>query len=126
LKPNTAKLFIEKIKNNFNQRYEFKNKQQTLKNIMFGNIRDFMVILPVDNAQGRDILGRRDLTAWHRALLHSPSAQSRVAGFRVYKRAFNEAKFDLTPVWARLAQSSATHGRMTLASRFLEVEVQPL
>jgi hypothetical protein len=24
--------------------------------------RDFMVILPVDNAQGRDILGRRDLT----------------------------------------------------------------
>gem|GEM_PF-4157096 len=26
------------------------------------SIRDFMVILPVDNAQGRDVLGRRDLT----------------------------------------------------------------
>jgi len=39
LKPNTAKLLIEKIKNNFNQRYEFKNKQHTLENIMFENIR---------------------------------------------------------------------------------------
>jgi len=40
LKPNTAKLLIEKIKNNFNQRYEFKNKQHTLENIMFENIRE--------------------------------------------------------------------------------------
>jgi len=40
LKPNTAKLMIEKIKNNFNQRYEFKNKQHTLENIMFENIRE--------------------------------------------------------------------------------------
>jgi len=40
LKPNTAKLFIEKIKNNFNQRYEFKNKQYALENIMFENIRE--------------------------------------------------------------------------------------
>jgi len=40
LKPNTAKLFIEKIKNNFNQRYEFKNKQHTPENIMFENIRE--------------------------------------------------------------------------------------
>jgi len=31
---------IEKIKNNFNQRYEFKNKQHTLENIMFENIRE--------------------------------------------------------------------------------------
>ena len=38
LKPNTAKLLIEKIKNNFNQRYEFRNKQHTLENIMFENI----------------------------------------------------------------------------------------
>jgi len=40
LKPNTAKLLIEKIKNNFNQRYEFRNKQHTLENIMFENIRE--------------------------------------------------------------------------------------
>jgi len=40
LKPDTAKLLIEKIKNNFNQRYEFKNKQHTLENIMFENIRE--------------------------------------------------------------------------------------
>jgi len=35
LKPNTAKLLIEKIKNNFNQRYEFRNKQYALENIIF-------------------------------------------------------------------------------------------
>jgi len=40
LKPNIAKLLIEKIKNNFNQRYEFKNKQYALENIMFENIRE--------------------------------------------------------------------------------------
>ena len=40
LKPNTAKLLIEKIKNNFNQRYEFRNKQYALENIMFQNIRE--------------------------------------------------------------------------------------
>ena len=45
LKPNTAKLLIEKIKNNFNQRYEFKNKQQTLENIMFGNIRELSIYI---------------------------------------------------------------------------------
>jgi len=39
LKPNTAKQLIEKIKDNFNQRYEFRNKQHTLENIMFENIR---------------------------------------------------------------------------------------
>jgi len=40
LKPNTAKLLVEKIKNNFNQRYEFRNKQYALENIIFKNIRD--------------------------------------------------------------------------------------
>jgi len=40
LKPNTAKLLIEKIKDNFNQRYEFRNKQHTLENFMFENIRE--------------------------------------------------------------------------------------
>jgi CRISPR-associated protein Cas1 len=40
LKPDTAKMLIEKIKNNFNNRYEFKNKQHTLENIMFENIRE--------------------------------------------------------------------------------------
>jgi CRISPR-associated protein Cas1 len=40
LKPNIAKLSIEKIKDNFNKRYEFKNKQHTLENIMFDNIRE--------------------------------------------------------------------------------------
>jgi len=40
LKSNTAKLLIEKIKNNFNQRYEFRNKQYALENIMFENIRE--------------------------------------------------------------------------------------
>ena len=40
LKPNTAKLLIEKITNNFNKRYEFRNKQHTLDNIMFENVRE--------------------------------------------------------------------------------------
>jgi len=40
LKTNTAKLLIEKIKINFNQRYEFRNKQYALENIMFENIRE--------------------------------------------------------------------------------------
>ena len=40
LKSNTAKLLVEKIKNNFNQRYEFRNKQYALENIMFENIRE--------------------------------------------------------------------------------------
>ena len=40
LKPNTAKMLIEKIENNFNNRYEFKNKKHTLENIMFENIRE--------------------------------------------------------------------------------------
>jgi len=40
LKPHKAKLLIEKIKNNFNQRYEFRNKQYALENIMFENIRE--------------------------------------------------------------------------------------
>jgi len=40
LKPHTAKLLIEKIKNNFNQCYEFRNKQHALENIMFENIRE--------------------------------------------------------------------------------------
>ena len=40
LKPDTAKLLIEKIKNNFNKRYEFRNKQHTLENIIFENVRE--------------------------------------------------------------------------------------
>ena len=40
LKPDTAKILIEKIKNNFNKRYEFKNKQYTLDNIMLENVRE--------------------------------------------------------------------------------------
>jgi CRISPR-associated protein Cas1 len=40
LRPDTAKLLIEKIKNNFNKRYEFRNKQHTLDNIMFENVRE--------------------------------------------------------------------------------------
>ena len=40
LKPDTAKLLIEKIKNNFNQPYEFRNKQHILENIMSENIRE--------------------------------------------------------------------------------------
>ena len=39
-KTKTAKLLIEKIKNNFNQRYEFRNKQYALENMMFENIRE--------------------------------------------------------------------------------------
>ena len=39
LKPNTAKLLIERIKENFNRRYEFRNKQYTLDNILFENVR---------------------------------------------------------------------------------------
>ena len=40
LRPNIAKLLIDKIKNNFNKRYEFKNKQYTLDNIMLENVRE--------------------------------------------------------------------------------------
>ena len=39
LRPDTAKLLIEKIKNNFNKRYEFRNKQYVLDVIMFENVR---------------------------------------------------------------------------------------
>ena len=39
LRPDTAKLLIEKIMNNFNRRYSFNNKQHTLENIMFENVR---------------------------------------------------------------------------------------
>ncbi len=41
LKPETAKKFIEIIRNNFNHRYAFKNKQYTFENIMFENVRGF-------------------------------------------------------------------------------------
>ena len=41
LKPDTAKSLIEKIENNFNKRYEFRNKRHTLDNIMFENVREF-------------------------------------------------------------------------------------
>ena len=40
LRPDTAKILIEKLKNNFNKRYEFRNKQHTLDNIMFENVRE--------------------------------------------------------------------------------------
>ena len=39
LKPDTAKQLIERIKENFNRRYEFRNKQHTLDNILYENIR---------------------------------------------------------------------------------------
>ena len=39
LRPKTAKLLIEKIKDNFNKRYQFKNKQFTLDNILYENVR---------------------------------------------------------------------------------------
>ena len=40
LRPDTAKLLIEKIKDNFNKRYEFRNKQYALDVIMFENVRE--------------------------------------------------------------------------------------
>jgi CRISPR-associated protein Cas1 len=40
LKQDTAKKLIEKITNNFNKRYDFRNKQHTLENIMFENVRE--------------------------------------------------------------------------------------
>ena len=39
LRPKTARLLIERIKENFNRRYEFKNKQYTLDNILYENVR---------------------------------------------------------------------------------------
>jgi CRISPR-associated protein Cas1 len=33
-------LLIEKIKDNFNKRYEFRNKEHTIENIMFENVRE--------------------------------------------------------------------------------------
>ena len=40
LRPDTAKTLIEKIKENFNQRYLFDRKHHTLENIMFENVRE--------------------------------------------------------------------------------------
>ena len=39
MRPKTARLLIEKIKNNINKRYQFKNKQYTLDNILYENVR---------------------------------------------------------------------------------------
>ena len=39
MRPKTAKLLIGKIKDNFNKRYQFKNKQYTLDNILYENVR---------------------------------------------------------------------------------------
>ena len=39
LRPKTAKLLIEKIKDNFNKRYQFNNKQYTLDNILCEYVR---------------------------------------------------------------------------------------
>ena len=39
LRPETAKLLIEKIKENFNRRYEFKGKNHALDNILFENVK---------------------------------------------------------------------------------------
>ena len=39
LKPKTARLLIEKIKENFNKRYEFRGKRYTLDNILYENVR---------------------------------------------------------------------------------------
>lgn len=39
LKRDTARKLIEKIKENFNRRYELKNKQYPLDNILFENVR---------------------------------------------------------------------------------------
>ena len=39
LKPKTARLFIEKIKDNFNKRYEFRGKQYALDSIVYENVR---------------------------------------------------------------------------------------
>ena len=39
LRPKTARLLIERIKENFNRRYEFRNKQYTLDNILYENVR---------------------------------------------------------------------------------------
>ncbi len=39
LRPDTARLLIEKIKNNFNKLYEFKGKQYSLDNILNENVR---------------------------------------------------------------------------------------
>jgi len=49
LKHNTAKLLIEKIKENFNQRYEFRNKQYALENILFENIRELSKYITGNN-----------------------------------------------------------------------------
>ncbi len=40
LRPDTAKILIARIQENFNKRYEFRNKQHTLENIMFENVRE--------------------------------------------------------------------------------------
>ena len=39
LRPRTVRLMIEKIKDNFNKRYQFKSKQYTLDNILYENVR---------------------------------------------------------------------------------------
>jgi len=50
-KPNTAKPLAKKIKKNFNQRYEFRNKQYALENIMFENINELSRYITGNNKQ---------------------------------------------------------------------------
>jgi len=58
LKPNRAKLLIEKIKDNFNQCYEFKNKQYALESIMFENNRELSTYI-TGNSKESEILNTR-------------------------------------------------------------------
>jgi len=57
--------------------------------------RDFMVILPVDNSQGRDILGRRDLTLFDTKPFLISRLRIAAEPRTVYMNAPVESKFDL-------------------------------
>ncbi len=48
LKPETSKKLIEAIKNNFNQRYIYKNKHYALEIIMLENIKEFAKYLSIN------------------------------------------------------------------------------
>jgi hypothetical protein len=54
-----------------------------------------MVILPVDNAQGRDILGRRDLTLFDTKPFLISRLRIAAEPRTVYMNALIESKFDL-------------------------------
>jgi len=92
LKPNTAKLLIEKIKNNFNQRYEFRNKQYALENIMFKNIRELSRYI-MDNSK------QLKFTISDIEIKRNDNSQIRERIMSIDTEKRNELKINMSTLW---------------------------